>query len=643
MSAIAGIYRFASPVPSEDSAALLKAIRSYNGDYTYEWSDNSLFFCCNGKWITPESLFERLPYYDSARKLAITADAIIDNREDLFNRLQVDHCLRKQTTDSELIVLAYEKWREDAPNYLIGDFAFMIWDESRHLLFGARDLSGNRTLYYNHQHHQFAFCTAISPLLAMPAAQKTLNEHWLAEFLAIPGMFETADIYSTPYRNLEQLPPAHTITISTNGSLSVSAYGNLTSVEPLKLKSNEEYEEAFRDVFREAVQARLRTHRQIGVALSGGLDSGTVASFAAKELKAEGKRLHAFSYVPVNDFVDWTSDRLIADERPYIETTVQHVGNMNARYLDFEGKSPLSEVDEWLDFLEMPYKYFENSFWIKGIYEQAGLEDIGVLLTGARGNFTISWGPALDYYAVLFRQLKWITLFREIQMYSQRAEIGRSRLLSAIGRKTFSKDHKVAAANSLRYMPLLIHPNLARETNVLAKLGQVGKGMPGSHSDFDARKEKFNNLSIASKNGAMATKLSLRYGLWERDATNDPRVVRFCLSVPGEQYVQNGQDRSLLRRSTKGYLPDQIRLNQRTRGIQPADWVHRLIPAWPSFTGELKQMCKDGSVAQFLNMDLVREALLKAETPRADLASDPHIKLLMHSLIVYRFIKNFHR
>ena len=54
-------------------------------------------------------------------------------------------------------------------------------------------------------------------------------------------------------------------------------------------------------------------------------------------------------------------------------------------------------------------------------------------------------------------------------------------------------------------------------------------------------------------------KLSLRYGLWKRDPTNDIRVIRFCLSVPEEQYVQNGLDRALIRRSTEKCY--QIRLD----------------------------------------------------------------------------------
>ncbi|MGQ4671624.1 asparagine synthase-related protein [Bacillus toyonensis] len=52
--------------------------------------------------------------------------------------------------------------------------------------------------------------------------------------------------------------------------------------EMLNLKSNEEYEEAFREVYKNAVKARLRTHHQVGAHLSGGLDSGSVVSFAAR-------------------------------------------------------------------------------------------------------------------------------------------------------------------------------------------------------------------------------------------------------------------------------------------------------------------------------------------------------------------------
>ena len=81
--------------------------------------------------------------------------------------------------------------------------------------------------------------------------------------------------------------------------------------------------------------------------------------------------------------------------------------------------------------------------------------------------------------------------------------------------------------------------------------------------------------------------------MWKRDPTNDLRVIRFCLSVPEDQYVQNGMNRALIRRSTKGYLPDKERLNQRVRGVQGADCVYRMTPHWNKFIDELDKMSND--------------------------------------------------
>ena len=172
----------------------------------------------------------------------------------------------------------------------------------------------------------------------------------------------------------------------------------------LKLKSNEEYVEAFQEVFQEAVNSRLRTHHQVGAQLSGGLDSGSIVSFAAKKLKMENKQLHTLSYIPPKDFEDFTPRNIMPDERPFIKATVQHVGNIKDYYLDFEGRDPFSEIDDFLDTMEMPYKFFENSFWLKGMFEEAQKKDIGLLLNGGRGNLSISWGSAIDYYATSIKK-----------------------------------------------------------------------------------------------------------------------------------------------------------------------------------------------------------------------------------------------
>lgn len=644
MSAIAGIYHFnGEPVPLEHSGGMMKVLQKYPADDVQVWQKNNLFLGCHAQWITPESVGERLPYYDHERKCAITADAIIDNRDELFEKLQVKKADRKQMSDSELILLSYYKWEDESPKYLIGDFAFMIWDERKHILFGARDFSGSRTLYYYRNGRQFAFCTVIMPLFSLPYIEKQLNEQWLAGFLALPGISDEIDLDSTVYQNIIQLPPAHTISVE-GSSVTLSRYCTLTSEKKLKLKSNQEYEEAFREVFQNAVTAQSRTRHHVGARLSGGLDSGAVASFAARALRQKNKQLHTYSYVPEESFIDWTPKSRMADESPYIKSTVQYVGNIQDHYLDFAGKSPLTEVSDLLETLEMPYKFFENSFWLNGIYEKASQEGIGVLLNGGRGNYTISWGSALDYYALLLKKLNWFRLYREAQKYSINKGTGRKRILQLVGKRAFPIINRLKPSKDDYHFPLLIHPNLAKRTGVFDKIQSQGFDVSDATTPnvYDARKKQFSQINSWSLNGTSRTKLSLRYALWDRDPTNDLRVVKFCLSVPEKQYVQNGLDRALIRRSTKNYLPDKVRLNQRIRGIQGADGVHRMKNSWKPFIEELEQLNTDSAMTDILNKEVIKSAILKLrEELRPDYVYDDEFKVLMRSLIVYRFIKKF--
>jgi len=642
MSAIACIYRPGGTVPQADGGRMMERLLRHPHRRQGEWHGGTVWFGCLSQPVTPEAVDERLPFYDPDAELAITADAILDNREELFDRLQVPYGRRAGMADSELILLAYRQWGEEAPRFLIGDFAFLIWDGRNRRLFGARDTMGHRSLYYCRQPGQLAFCTVTPPLLALDGVTAALDETWLAEYMAIPEMYESTDPFATCYRAIRQLPPSHTVTARGDG-LTFAPYELYGEPSELRLGSDGEYEEAFREVFRQAVTARLRTHKGVSATLSGGLDSGSVVSFAAPELRSQGKLLQTYSYVPVSGFKDWTPRSGVANERPYIESTVAFVGNIADRYLSFEGTSSLDVVDEWLDILDSPYKFFENSYWINGIYKQARDDGAGVLLMGSKGNFSISWGPAVPYYAALLRRMRFARFYREVQSYSRMKGIARTRLLRMIAGEAFPRLRRTASGESVPNMPqLLISPAFARETKVFERMREhnIGLTEPLFRDPGELRRSKLRSLPICNKNGAIATKLSLRYGVLERDPTADPRVIRFCLSVPFEQYVRNGMDRALIRRATAGYLPDNIRLNQRVRGIQSADWVYRMTPAWPAFLRELGELARDPVAGNYLNVDHVRESLSRyGEAPGPEAAFRPGLKVLMRSLILYRFLK----
>ncbi|MCU5462396.1 lasso peptide isopeptide bond-forming cyclase [Bacillus cereus] len=642
MSAITGIIHFNNePVSIEQGTRLMSDLQKYPADDIQIWYKENVFLGCHAQWITPESVGEQLPFYNYEKQLVITADAIIDNRYELFEKLQVDYADRKNMTDSELILLSYQKWGEAAPKYLVGDFSFMIWDEKKQILFGARDFSGSRTLYFYRSENKFSFCTSIKPLFTLPYVEKKLNEQWLAEFLTIPVNFESVDPSSTVYKTVEQIPPSHSVTVK-NGKVKLSRYNTLIAGERLQLKSNEEYEEAFLEVYQNAIRSRLRTHHQVGAHLSGGLDSGSVASFAARDLSAANKRLHTYSYVPVKGFVDWTHRSRIADERPFIQSTVQHVGNIKEHYLDFEGRSPLSEIDDWLEILEMPYKFFENTFWLRGIYEEARLQGIGVLLNGQRGNWTVSWGPAVDYQAMLLKKMNVRRFLQELYSYSRNIGVKKSRVFSVVRKKAFSFLNRISSSKNQIVFPRFINPEFANRMNVFDKLLEHNVDITGTSitDAYEVKKRQFEQLFYWNITGTYGSKLSLRYSLWDRDPTNDLRVVQFCLAVPEEQYVQNGLDRALIRRATKNFLPDKVRLNQRTRGVQGSDGVYRMAHQWSEFIEELEQLSKDSVISEFLDIEVIRTAISKIkEEPHPEYAFDLDFRILMRSLIVYRFMK----
>ena len=645
MSAITGIIHFNNePVSIEHGTRLMSDLQKYPADDIQIWRKENVFLGCHAQWITPESVGEQLPFYNYEKQLAITADAIIDNRNELFDRLQVNYDERKVIPDSKLILLAYQKWGEDSPKYLVGNFAFMIWDERNQKLFGARDFSGSRTLYYYYDKQRVVFCTTISPLLALPYIRRELNEQWIAEYLAISTVVDTVDTSITPYKKIEQVPPAHSITID-RGKMKVTKYCTLDSGQKLKLKTDEEYVEAFQEVFQQAVTSCTRTYRQIGAHLSGGLDSGAVVSFAVKVLSTENKQLHTFSYIPSDDFEDYTPKSLMPDERGFIQPTVQYVGGIKAHYLDFKEKNSFSEIDSLLEMMEVPYKFFENSFWLKGMYEKGQEEKVGVILSGARGNLSISWGAALDYYAILLKRMKWFRLINELHQYSKNAGGARLRRIPVVARVAFPFIDRIFPIGEPYEIPSFINKEFAKRTDVFNKLTNYGLDQKGWFATTDIYEQRIRHFEDGfhwNATSTLGSKLSLPYSLWTRDPTNDIRVIRFCLSVPEKQFVQSGMDRALIRRATEKYLPDKVRLNQRIRGVQGADWLHRMIPHWDMVIGELQQLSEDERILEFIDGKIIKRALSEINRDvRPEYATDPNYKILMRSLILYRFMKKF--
>src|SRR5688572_32913607 len=116
------------------------AHRGPDGDST--WGAGSVGLGHRMFYSTPESRRERQPIVVRDGDIVLTADARLDNREELIRVLGFDHRSSGDITDPDLILGAYERWGSRCPEHLLGDFAFAVWDRKRQAMVCARDHFG---------------------------------------------------------------------------------------------------------------------------------------------------------------------------------------------------------------------------------------------------------------------------------------------------------------------------------------------------------------------------------------------------------------------------------------------------------------------------------------------------------------------
>ena len=157
----------------------------------------------------------------------LTADARLDGRRELIAKLesklgplQTVNNSQRTPNDAELLLHAYEAWKEDSVKHLIGDFAFAIWDVRLQRLFCARDQLGVRQFYYSASDHCFVFSNTLNCLRLHPRVSNTLNEPAIGDFLVF-GLNQEKE--TTAFAGIQRLPKAHTLVISRDG-VRVSKY-----------------------------------------------------------------------------------------------------------------------------------------------------------------------------------------------------------------------------------------------------------------------------------------------------------------------------------------------------------------------------------------------------------------------------------
>ena len=272
---------------------MLAALSDYGTDGA-TWTDEDVGLGCRHTG-TEDERADRLPRFDPATGLALTADARLDDRESLCDALGVPHPDRTDVTDDELILRAYACWGRACPTHLLGDYAFAVWDAKQRVLFCARDHAGARPFYYAQTPRGLVFASAVEAVLAAPGVSGELDEATVAAHLTRVALITTTHTF---FKAVRKLPPGHTLTIE-GGEARLERHWRPEHAPAARAASDDAYAEEFLNLYARAVTDRLRGPDPMGAHLSGGLDSSSIAVLAARELRRQGRSPPlAFSWLP---------------------------------------------------------------------------------------------------------------------------------------------------------------------------------------------------------------------------------------------------------------------------------------------------------------------------------------------------------
>ena len=381
---------------------MMKALVHRGPDDSHFWNEGPAGLGHVMLWTTPESLHEKLPLADESSGTVITADARIDNRDDLIVALWGSGEPAKSISDSQIILRAYQKWGEGCPEKHCGGLCLLhSGSQTPHGVLCQRRIRGSGLSIITCQTKSLYSDRKFSALFALPEVPKQLNETMVGDYLI--GMFD--DQVITFYQGILRLPPGHSITIGPDWSR-IQCYWSLDPGKELHLGSDEQYADAFRDVFTEAVRCRLRSAYRVASSLSGGLDSSSVTCVARDILAQSGNG-------PLST-VSMLYDKVPeCDESNYINAVLSQ-GGLEPHYFPGEQAGPLPYLgcDPWEhdDPFDAPSSYYASlAELVRGL-------DVRIALDGVDGDTTVCHG--YGRLPELFRSGHWRELLTEVQAIS---------------------------------------------------------------------------------------------------------------------------------------------------------------------------------------------------------------------------------
>jgi asparagine synthase (glutamine-hydrolysing) len=405
----------------------------------------------------------------------------------------------------------------------------------------------------------------------------------------------------------------------------------------LRLGGYGEYVEAYRHYLDQAVASRLRGAEE-GVAthLSSGFDSSAVTATAARVSAVRGLPVHSYTSAPREGLDVPTARGRIDDESGYAAITAGLHPNIRHETIRPRGLDAFALLKEGIRFSQQPLGHVCNNVWWAAIDQEASNRSLKVLLTGQRGNYTISAG-GLFQLADMIRTgdlARWLHEARSV--IPEEGVNWRGVLANSFGpwlpRSAWLVISHLFLGTSLKLgTPLLLSREWAAK--VESRRRSATREIRPPKNSFDQRVTmlRFHDSGNSRKHSLA------RYDLDERDPTVDRKLVEFCLALPSEMLLKDGQRRPLARAAMADRLPAAI-LDLKLRGAQGADWFEFITQQ--GTRAAFAEVRDSPTVESFI--DLAKVDRMIADWPtsgweRAAVISEYRMEL-MHALSAAHFI-----
>jgi asparagine synthase (glutamine-hydrolysing) len=494
-------------------------------------------------------------------------------------------------SDTEVMLAAFDHWGVlPGISRMNGMFAFALWDRQERILYLGRDRLGEKPLYYGWIGRTFLFGSELKALRCHPDFRAEINRDALALYFRHNCIPAPHSIYEGIYK----LPPATilTVTVDTPNAAAPVPYWSLKEVVERGLaspfsESEEDAVEELEALLRDAVKIRMLADVPLGVFLSGGVDSSTVAAL----MQAQSER-------PARSFSIGSYER-DCNEAKYARAVAQYLGTEHTE-LYVTPAEAMGVVPCLPEMYDEPFA--DSSQIVTFLIARLARQHVTVCLSGDGGDEVFGGYNRHVWNDLVWKSIQWVP--RSVRMSAARAICrvppyrwdGLFQRLSPLlpphlrHNQFGHKVHKIAgilpASSPLcMYLGLVSHwtetESLvlgAHEPETLITRADACPHLPGLSQQMlflDAATYLHDDILTKVDRATMAVSLEARVPLL------DPRVVEFAWRLPSSLKIRNGRGKWILRRILARYVPPQLTERPKAGFSIPLDtWLRGPLRDW---------------------------------------------------------------